>query len=592
MDFKPKHTFFAIFPLIFIVIWKKMINFAAVEQISREWIIIGIITLIMVIVPLARWLYLRSVRIRNQLQMSYIFTNITHELLTPLTILSASVEHLRALRPEEKQEYDLMDLNIQRTTRLLQQILETSKAQDGSLKLLVSNGDVMRFISETASCLKPLMNSKQLDFSITCKPESMMGWIDTDKLDKIIFNLLSNAAKYTEPNGRVTLDVATNRHFDHITIRVSDTGKGIPKDQMKRLFSRFHDGDYRRSHTFGTGLGLSLTRDLVYLHGGTINCTTYEGQGTTFTVDLPISKDAFSPSQIDESNKTMVPNNIIDMNTEMQSLDFLKSAFPATTDENASRILIVEDNNELSMLMQQLLQSKYHVFTAPDGHEALKIIDKKEVDIIISDIMMPEMDGYELTRQIKQNEETSHLPVILLTAKTQEEDQQAALTAGADDYIAKPFRLKDLQLRIDNIIANRQRILRAFPAGDEVAEGTDITELRPSMDDEFLQRATKCVTDHINDSDYDRETFAADMGASSSTLYNKLRALTGMNISSFIRNIRIKTACQIAKENPDWRVSDIAYRVGFKDPKYFATSFKKEMGIQPKEYFEKMRKGE
>ena len=555
----------------------------------RILLLIGFACLIVIIIPIGRWLYLRSVRLRNRLQMSYLFTNITHELLTPLTILAALTEQLRTTHPEGKQELDLMELNINRIMRLLQQILETSKSQEGELKLLVSYGDVMNYITETARCTEPLMQRKGLTFTINCKPESMMGWIDTDKVDKIIFNLLSNAAKYTPEGGWVTLDVATNRHYNHVTIRVSDNGTGIPKDKMKHLFSRFYDGDYRRNQTFGTGLGLSLTRDLVYLHKGTIDCKSTEGQGTTFTIDLPISKEIFSPSQIDDKNNIQVKvpsGNILDLplNEPKEMSD--ESQYPIL-DSDARTVLIVEDNQELMMLMRQLLRTKYHVLTASNGVEALDVIRRNDLDIIVSDVMMPQMDGYELTRRIKQDEDTSHLPIILLTAKIQNEDQQEALTAGADDYITKPFSIKNLTLHIDNIVENRERVRRVTQTAE--AQQEESTTRPQTPDEAFLKKAIECVNAHIDDSDYDRDTFAADMGASASTLYNKLRALTGMNVSAFIRDIRLKTACRLAKENPDLRVSDIAYRVGFKDPKYFATSFKKEMGIQPKEYFEQLR---
>jgi len=556
---------------------------------QKELILLGIICLMIILIPIGRTLYLRSIRIRNRLQMSHIFTNITHELLTPLTILGASVEHLRFTQPGGKQEYDLMDLNIQRTVRLLQQILETSKSQNGSLRLLVSQGDVMKYITSTARSIQPIMTRKKLEFTIKCNPESMMGWIDTDKLDKIIFNLLSNAAKYTPDEGRVSLSITTNKKYDHIIIRVSDNGNGISKDKMKHLFSRYYDGDYRQYHTFGTGLGLPLTRDLVYLHKGTIQCKSTEGIGTTFIVDLPIAKEAFAVSQIDEQNKVEIKtpaSNIIDESNVPLTAPTTITPFE-TTDTNAYRILIVEDNMELMMLMQRLLSSKYHILTASNGLEALNVVRDNDVDIIISDVMMPAMDGYELTQAIKHDEQFSHLPIILLTAKTQAEDEQEALRMGADDYITKPFRLKDLQLRIDNIVENRQRIRRftqaPIPAEEEVPVG------KSTMDDEFLQRAIECVQEHIDDADYDREVFADDMGTSSSTLYKKLRSLTGRNVTAFIRDIRIKRACRMAKEDPDLRVSDIAYRVGFKDPKYFATMFKKEMGMQPKEYFDLLR---
>ena len=540
-------------------------------------------SIIIPMIILIRWLYARSTRIRSQLQMNYIFNNITHELLTPLTIISASIEKLREEHPSSRHDLELMDLNIQRSVRLLQQILETSKLQAGELKILVSQGDVMQYIKETARSLEPLMIRKHLTFTINCKPESMMGWVDTDKMDKIIFNLLSNSAKDTPEGGFVTLNVATNNRYDHIIIQVKDTGVGIPKDKMKRLFTRFYDGDYRRNRTFGTGLGLALTRDLIYLLGGRISCDSEEGRGTTFTLEIPINKESFTPSQIDERHQMQIhiPEKSI---ADLPQAENLTEDTVPTADASASHVLIVEDNIELLRLMKRLLQPRYHVITANDGHEALQLIQTNKVDIVVSDVMMPEMDGYELTDHIKHNEIYSHLPVILLTAKTTEDDQQKALLTGADGYITKPFKIRDLQLRIDNLIANRQRIHTETPT--QVEEPAD--DMNPE-DREFLDRATQCVHRHISDSDYDREAFAADMGTSVSTLYNRLRDLTGKSMANFIRDIRIQEACKIAKNERNTRVSDIAYRVGFRDAKYFATAFKRITGKQPKEYFAELR---
>ena len=545
-------------------------------------ILISVCTIIIITV-LIRWLYARSTRIRNQLQMNFIFNNITHELLTPLTIISASVEKLREEHPDSRHDLELMDLNIQRCVRLLQQILETSKIQAGGLKILVSQGDVMEYIKETARSLEPLMVRKHLTFTINCKPESMMGWLDTDKMDKIIFNLLSNSAKYTLDGGSVTLNVATNLRFDHIKIQVIDTGVGIPKDKMKHLFTRFYDGDYRSNLTFGTGLGLALTRDLIYKMGGHITCESEEGQGTTFTLEIPINKEAFAPTQIDEQHQLQIPNLENSIADLPQAESMTEEAMP-TADTNASRVLIVEDNIELLRLMKRLLQPRYHVLTASDGREALQLLQTNKLDIVVSDVMMPEMDGYELTDHIKHNEIYSHLPIILLTAKTTEDDQHKALLTGADGFITKPFKIRDLQLRIDNLIANRQRIYTESSASPEEPADTMNADDRA-----FLDRAAQCVYKNLSDTDYDREAFARDMGTSVSTLYNKLRELTGKSMANFVRDIRIQEACKIAKNERNTRVSDIAYRVGFRDAKYFATAFKRITGKQPKEYFAELR---
>lgn len=553
------------------------------------WFLLGF-ALLATVFYIGRRLYQRSVRMRNRLHMERVYTNITHELLTPLTIISASVEHLRMEEPKYGYDYDMMQLNIQRMVRLLQQILETSKSQAGELKLLVSHGDVMKYIRETAQTIEPLMQKKGLTFNISCKPESMMGWIDTDKLDKIIFNLLSNAAKYTEKEGLVELIVRTNKTFDQIIIQVRDNGIGIPKERQKGLFHRFYDGEYRNRNTFGTGIGLSLTRDLVYLHNGSISFESEEGKGTTFFIELPINKEAFAQSQIDEKNKIniQIPQSVILDFSELEQKSTEELAQEREAEENSYKLLVVEDNVELLMLMQQLLRHNYRVYTAQNGREALQVVHSTDLDLIISDVMMPEMNGYELTEAVKSDQDYSHLPIILLTAKIQDTDREEALKVGADDYIAKPFRLSDLQLRIDNIIANRQRIQREFKQ-QTIAETKQKVQEAPSPDNEFLKRAIQCVNDHLDDADFDRDAFAREMGASQSTLYNKLRATTGMNVSSFIRHIRMKAIDDIIRQQPDLRVSDLAYKVGFKDPKYFATTFKKEFGMQPKEYIEKMR---
>jgi DNA-binding response OmpR family regulator len=517
--------------------------------------------------------------------MNQVFTNISHELLTPLTVISASIERLREQEPKFAKDYALMELNVERMTRLLQQILETSKSQAGELKLRVSQGDVIEYIRQTALCIEPLMYKKGLNFTIQCDPMSMMGWIDPDKIDKIIYNLLSNAAKFTETNGIVNLKVWTNKNFNKITIQVSDNGIGIPAGRIKGLFQRYYDGDYRWMQVNGTGLGLALTRELVYLHNGTIDCKSEEGKGTVFTVTLPISKEAYTPAQIDEQHafdptkprKTIIDIRALELIPEQQIV-------PTTygDQEGLYNILLVEDNVELLMLMKTLLCNKYNIRTATNGRQALEIIQKQDLDMIVSDVTMPEMDGNELTRQIKSNEDWNHLPVILISAKTSEEARKESMLIGADDFITKPFRLGDLELRINNIIENRKRIIREYATAE--AENKD----RPLTADElFLQRAHECVMNHLSNSDFDRDTFAAEMGASGSTLYNKLRALTGMNISNFIRDTRMKEAKRLAESQPDIRVSDLAYMVGFKDPKYFATCFKKDFGIQPSELISK-----
>lgn len=547
-------------------------------------VLISIASIILIFLTI--WFaYRRTLRIRDRLHMNQVLTNITHELLTPLSVISASVEHLREQNPEYAADYAVMELNVERVTHLLQEILETSKSQAGELKLRVSQGDVMDYIRQTALSVEPLMYKYGLHFTIQCTPQSMMGWIDTDKIGKIIYNLLSNAAKFTKTPGEVFLKAWTNDNYDQVTIEVRDTGIGIPQSRIKHLFQRYYDGDYRWMQVNGTGLGLALTRDLAYLHNGTINCKSEEGKGTTFTVTFPISKESYNAMQIDEQHAfdpTKTPKTILDIRALEQLPEQLTVPVLKERNENFYNILIVEDNQELLMLLNTLLCSKYNVLTASNGRQALEMIESNDVELIISDVMMPEMDGNELTRQIKSSDIWNFLPIILISSLTSEEARKESMLIGADDYITKPFRLGDLELRINNIIENRKRIV-----GDRNAVAPETEERPLTADEEFLRRANECVRKHLSDSEFDRETFAAEMGASSSTLYNKLRLLTGMNISNFIREIRMKEAKRLAESQPDIRVSDLAYMVGFKDPKYFATCFKRDFGIQPSELIAK-----
>ena len=534
-----------------------------------------------------RLIYMRSKRLREKLRMGYVFTNITHELLTPLTVLSASVDKMREEAPQLSHDYDLMQINIQRMVRMLQQILETSKSQSGELKLLCAQGDVMRYIRETAQYLEPLIAKKKMKYTIECQPESMMGWIDTDKLDKIIYNLVSNAAKYCRENGEVSVRVTTNHNYDRIRIVVSDTGFGIPKDRMKNLYRPFQDGDYRQNKNIGTGLGLALTHDLVYLHRGTIKCESEINKGTTFTIELPINKEAYSSDQIYEDSQitfTSSKNPLIEQKEPQPEINAVLNLNELPQDHDTD-LLIVEDNPELLMLIHQLMSTYYNIYIAQNGIEALDIIHKKQIDLIISDVMMPEMDGFELTKQLKEDPDYAHLPIILLTAKRELDDEQRALVLGADDYLTKPFKLKELKIRVDNIIQNRKRARTENKA--EESQEEEPRELTP--DELFLQRARQMVFDHLDDDDYDRDALASDMGASASTLYNKLRAIANVNVTTFIRGIRMDEAKRIATENPEIRISDLAYRVGFRDPRYFSTTFKKHFGMQPTEFLDSLR---
>lgn len=509
------------------------------------------------------------------------FTNITHELLTPLTIISATVDELKMQVSGYDDLYTVMTNNIRRLIRLLQQILEFRKAETGNLRLRVSPGDVVTFVKNEAESFQPLIKKRKIHFSVLCDPESIMGYFDTDKLDKILYNLLSNAAKYNKEGGyiQVTLSYAENKDF--ICLRVKDNGCGISKEKQETLFKRFYEGDYRKFNTIGTGIGLSLTKDLVELHGGEIRVDSDVNQGAEFVVTLPVDRSYFTEEQIDE--ETVLPLQ----KTITYDADPIMASVGNQHTEKIKQhtLLVVEDNEELLQLMMRLLQRDYNIFTAGNGKEAVTIVDNEDIDLIVTDVMMPVMDGIDLCKYVKTKLEISHIPVILLTAKNKEEDRAEAYEVGADAFIGKPFNLAVLHARIRNLLKTKERTAHDFKH-QLVFEVKDMNYT--SLDEDFMQRAIDCVNRHLEDSDFDQPQFVDEMGTSKSTLYKKLKSLTGLNTSAFIRNIRLKAACRIMEEKgSSVRISDLAYAVGFNDPKYFSSCFKKEFGMLPTEYVER-----
>jgi DNA-binding response OmpR family regulator len=374
-------------------------------------------------------------------------------------------------------------------------------------------------------------------------------------------------------------------------LQVSDDGIGMSGDKLRHLYTRFLDGDYRRMGTFGTGIGLSLTHDLVLLHHGRIDCRSTEGKGTVFTVSLPVRKEDYSSMETDKEGpvRVMGPGRVPGVTAPAAIApdeDSTETVPPVSLPEEKGpedgyKVLLVEDNSELLSIMKTVLSGRYQILTARNGLQAWNIIRKDELDLVVSDVMMPVMDGIELTKNIKRDKNFAQLPVILLTAKTSEEDQNIGYNSGADDYLTKPFKMKDLEIRMDNIIINRQRILDKFESQ---------TDFQPKKqhysnpDTLFLEKAISCVRKHLSDTNYNRDAFARDMMVGSSTLYNKLRALTGQSIVGFITSIRLKEAYRILKENPHIPIQELSIKVGFNTPQYFSKCFKKAFHVLPKDF--------
>lgn len=542
------------------------------------------------------WFSLESVRkriqLKNDLKMQQLeqakseelnhaklqfFTNITHELLTPLTIISATVDDLKLISPQHKEHYSVMQNNISRLIRLLQQILEFRKAESGNLKLRVSKDNLADFVLREVESFRPLMKKKKMHFSAVCNPDDIPAYFDPDKLDKILYNLLSNASKYNKEEGFVQVNLSYDANKEYVILTIRDNGSGISPERLKGLFSRFYEGDYRRFRTVGTGIGLSLTKDLVELHHGTITVESELGKGTAFIIRIPIDRSSYKEEEIDEDKMEVFQETISGLQESLSESEEI-------VESKTHSLLVVEDNEELLQLMVRLLCRDYNVYTAQNGKEGLVVVENEDIDLIVSDIMMPEMDGIEFCKKIKNNIETSHIPLILLTAKSKEEDRIEAYESGADGFISKPFKLTLLHARIKNLLMSKERVAKDF----KKQLAFEVKELNyTSLDEEFLQRAIDCVYRHLDNSEFDQQQFINEMGSSKSTLYKKLKSLTGLNTSAFIRNIRLKAACKIVEEKKRIRISELAYAVGFNDPKYFSACFKKEFGMLPSEYIER-----
>ena len=535
------------------------------------------------------------IRLRNELKISLIdkekteeltqiklryFTNISHELLTPLTIIMLQIESLQKQLSAHTVQFDIMKENVVRLKRLIKQILVFRKTETGNMKLMVVQSDIVAFIRNICqSNFQPQVDEKQILFTVDIEYDSYMAWFDPDKLDKIVYNILSNAFKYTPKGGSIAIKASFVPRKDDIIMRlsVSDTGSGIPENDLPHIFKRFYissTADQSQSH----GIGLSLTQDLLQIHHGKIEVNSILGEGTVFTIELPVNESAYSVHEkATEDELPEVVDNVYEVVETTTSEPQIQKEFS---------ILVVEDNKELNQLIAEHFTEQYTIFRAENGLQALQLVREQEIDLIISDVMMPEMDGLTFCKIIKNDVNTSHINVLMLTAKNTAEDRIECYNAGADAFIAKPFELAVLNARVKNLIGKRRQKAESFQHGQEI----NISSMEyNSIDEVFLKQAVKVVEDKLSDETFDFDQFSVDMSTSKSTLHRKLKSLTGLSPGEFIRSVRMKHSIQMLANNIG-NISEIAYSVGFSDPKYFSRCFKNEFGITPKEWVEKNKR--
>jgi signal transduction histidine kinase/ligand-binding sensor domain-containing protein/DNA-binding response OmpR family regulator len=527
---------------------------------------------------------------------SYFFTNISHEFRTPLTLILSPIRDMAAgtFKGDVKKQYQMVIRNGERLLRLINQLLDLSKLGAGSMKLKTSNLDIVGFLRPIVAAFDSFALRSHIKFSFEHPLEPVFVYLDPDKFEKIITNLLSNAFKFTrEGEIKLTVRVFSDPQdklmlgetlHGKVEIAVTDSGTGIPQEYLSSIFDHFYQVAYH-SNAEGSGIGLSLTKELVELHKGTIHVESIEGKGSVFKVLLLQGRDHLKDTEIDESDGPIaLANRTIAGFDQMAPANVAASAADNASDirEQLPRILIVEDNTDMRTYIKQSLQENYHIIEASDGIEGLKKGMENIPDLIVSDVMMPGIDGITLCKNLKQNIYTSHIPVILLTAKADLESRIEGLETGADEYLSKPFNSYELQVRTRNLIRSREILRERFTKSQKlVLEPKEISIT--SLDEKFLKNVLQIIEKNMGVSEFRVESLGKELEMDPMAVYRKLKALTGQTAVEFIRTIRLKRAAQLLKQQK-LTVAEVTYNVGFNDLQYFRTCFKKQFGVSPSEY--------
>lgn len=534
----------------------------------------------------------------NEAKLQF-FINISHEIRTPMTLIISPLEKLLAEHSEKQPVYLMIYRNAQRILRLINQLMDIRKLDKGQMHLKFRETDIVGFINDLMQTFNYQAQKKNITFTFEKELEgadSLKVWIDLNNFDKVLMNVLSNAFKYTHEGGNIEVLLKTGHNDayrgalkDYFEIDITDNGIGIDKNKIEQIFERFYqiDNDMTQSN-FGTGIGLHLSRSLVELHHGIIKAENREdGQGTRFIIRLPLGSNHLKAEELENPEETgseptisqLPKDSIYETEEENKTNEYRKHKA-----KTRYRVLIVEDDEEMRRYIRSELDSDFRIYECTNGREGLETILKEKPDLVISDVMMPEMDGITLCRKIKQNININHIPIILLTAKSKAEDQIEGLEIGADAYIVKPFNTELLRTTISNLIANRER-LRGKLVGEQQVE-EKITKIEMKSNDEILMsKVMKTINDHLADPTLNVEMLAANVGMSRVHMHRKLKELTNQSARDFIRSIRLKQAANLLREK-NLSVSEVAYATGFSNLSHFSNTFRDFYGISPSEYKE------
>ena len=584
------------------IVWNRQLAMERqIQERQRLIIYFSLISLFLMIVLLA--VLFRNYRMKqksnhllaeiDQLK-SRMFSNISHEFRTPLTLIMGPLEEMLREESSKKPSVNtikMMRRNADRLLSLVNQMMDLSKMDAGQLKLELTEGDVIRAVKVMILAFSSLAEKKNIQYEFDIPGGDCITFYDQDKLEKITNNLLSNAFKFTPEEGRVIVRIGLDSERKTKTLPpftcqapvlklvVEDTGKGIPKDQLKKVFDRFHqvEGSFELEN-IGTGIGLALTQELVDLMHGNISVDSTLGSGSIFTVTIPLGKEHLSENEFTIAEKVAGMTEQRHMSEDEEDIpDEEIDTEPLVQD--LPSILIVEDHADIRQHIRENM-SYYNILEAENGKDGFEQAAENIPDLIITDLMMPEMDGVELCKSLKTDERTSHIPVIMLTAKASVEDRIEGLETGADDYITKPFNMKELKVRINNLIEQRRKLRERFTK--ELNLGPKDIAVT-SADERFLNRIIEVIENNITDADLDVAGLSNQAAMSRMQLYRKIKALTDQTPSEFIRTIRLKRAAQLMRDKFG-NIAEITYEAGFNHPSYFAKSFKELFGESPSDY--------
>ncbi len=555
-------------------------------------------TIISIIVITILYMFLQSQKFKRALEIGDIeraksdklnlfkqqlFTNISHEFLTPITILSSLIKNeIKEATPKEAGKFVMMQRNVDRLLQMVRQFLNYRKSEVGTLSLKVRNTDINLFLNELCENYTVLASDKRINFTYDIAPLSVDCWIDEEKVSSILNNILSNAFKYTPEQGSVNLSTQSllldNRQY--LEFNIKDSGKGIKQENLPYIFDRFFSIRSESSQFSGFGIGLSLTKAFIEAHKGSVDVTSEPGKGTQFKVKIPIDKNVFSETEIIDSNQNIIlqsEKNSIIKSEKKGSLNIIQSIGNNT---NRPKVLIVEDNKDFREVLKDQLINYYQVIDAENGEEAYNIAGKTNINIIVSDVLMPKMDGYELCKKIKERNSTCHIPVILLTAKIKEEDRVKGYQVGADSFITKPFEIETLIFRIHSLLEQRQILLNKYTNSSSIQpEAIEIT----NENEKFLNDLKKILEENISNSEFTVKDLCSKLSMSNSMLYRKVKSTLGISPIDFIRQFRLMRAVQLL-DKKELTISEVAYQCGFSDVSYFSKCFKSQFGVIPSKY--------